>query len=199
MGVGPGRLASRLKLFLSILRANDFSTTSQHRPLAPSTITQHVSDLRDTINDRLFLHDARTIHTAPTNLTFTRHTQQVITRLHLTQTRTMSLDDTPRKLVQISTPTTFKHQRLTPIVTSFLVLCPNLSIRLRLVSDFISVRNLGLNGISLILHTKRLTSAQLITAPLTGVIHVTYTDPSCLGHHNIPASPIRLVRRSNLS
>lgn len=109
-----------VRYFIHDTRINDFTRTTQHLDLAPTTINGDITGLRTHLNIQLFRHDAHDLALARTNRLFLDRIDTDLCAVRGTITGLTDTRKQPTNALGMDVNAIFKHLCIIPLLNRFL-------------------------------------------------------------------------------
>lgn len=184
-----------LRSFISVVDTGSFNQAAELLEASTAAVSRRVSGLEAALNVRLLNRTTRKIELTEAGLQFYQDVVNIFQSLDEAQERIKTSSDNIKGNLRISAPLSFGITSLTPILTGFMKLHPELKIHLQLEdhrTDFVA------EGIDVGIRVGGLEDSTLVALPITTIDAVFCAAPSYLKSYGTPTVPEDLVTHNCL-
>jgi DNA-binding transcriptional LysR family regulator len=155
-----------LTLFLAIADAGSLAAAARRTGRSPPAVTRILHDLEERLGVRLFERTTRQLALTDAGLRLAEHARQLLADFEEAMRDTAGEAAAPRGRLRISAPVVFGQRYVTPIVTAFLDLYPEVTAELSLVDRTVDLIE---EGIDVAVRISHLASSSLVARRLGAV------------------------------
>ncbi|WP_337268656.1 LysR family transcriptional regulator [Oryzifoliimicrobium ureilyticus] len=172
-----------MSLLIDVVDTGSFSAAARKRRLPLTTITRKVSDLEAVLGAKLLVRTTRKLSLTDTGASYLAAARRIIDQVEEAERQAAGEFTEPRGELVITAPVQFGHLHVLPIVTDFLALFPEISIRLMLLD-----RNVHLveDHVDMAVRIGRLADSSMIATSVGKMRTVHCASPQLLGETGIP-------------
>jgi DNA-binding transcriptional LysR family regulator len=175
----------KLRIFHAVADAGSFTHAGTELLLSQSAVSRQVSALEDDLHVTLFHRHARGLILTEQGEVLYRTAHEVFTKLAAAKTRLMDSKEKPSGELRITTTVGLGSVWLTPRITEFLELYPDIKVSLMLED---SELDLSMREADVAIRLRRPTQPDLIQRKLFTVHHHIYASVDYVKKHGIPKS-----------
>jgi DNA-binding transcriptional LysR family regulator len=175
----------KLRIFHAVADAGSFTHAGTELLLSQSAVSRQVSALEDDLHVTLFHRHARGLILTEQGEVLYRTAHEVFTKLAAAKTRLMDSKEKPSGDLRITTTVGLGSVWLTPRITDFLELYPDIKVSL-ILED--SELDLSMREADVAIRLRRPTQPDLIQRKLFTVHHHIYASVDYVKKHGIPKS-----------
>jgi DNA-binding transcriptional LysR family regulator len=175
----------KLRIFHAVADAGSFTHAGTELLLSQSAVSRQVSALEDDLHVTLFHRHARGLILTEQGEVLYRTAHEVFTKLAAAKTRLMDSKEKPSGELRITTTVGLGSVWLTPRITEFIDLYPDIKVSLMLED---SELDLSMREADVAIRLRRPTQPDLIQRKLFTVHHHVYASTDYVKHHGIPKS-----------
>lgn len=175
----------KLRIFHAVADAGSFTHAGTELLLSQSAVSRQVSALEDDLHVTLFHRHARGLILTEQGEVLYRTAHEVFTKLAAAKTRLMDSKEKPSGELRITTTVGLGSVWLTPRITEFLELYPDIKVSLMLDD---SELDLSMREADVAIRLRRPTQPDLIQRKLFTVHHHIYASVDYVKKHGIPKS-----------
>ena len=175
----------KLRIFHAVADAGSFTHAGTELLLSQSAVSRQVSALEDDLHVTLFHRHARGLILTEQGEVLYRTAHEVFTKLAAAKTRLMDSKEKPSGELRITTTVGLGSVWLTPRITEFMDLYPDIKVSLMLED---SELDLSMREADVAIRLRRPTQPDLIQRKLFTVHHHIYASTDYVKHHGIPKS-----------
>ncbi len=175
----------KLRIFHAVADAGSFTHAGTELLLSQSAVSRQVSALEEDLHVTLFHRHARGLILTEQGEVLYRTAHEVFTKLAAAKTRLMDSKEKPSGELRITTTVGLGSVWLTPRITEFLDLYPDIKVSLMLEDTEL---DLSMREADVAIRLRRPTQPDLIQRKLFTVHHHIYASLDYVKHHGIPKS-----------
>ena len=175
----------KLRIFHAVADAGSFTHAGTELLLSQSAVSRQVSALEEDLHVTLFHRHARGLILTEQGEVLYRTAHEVFTKLAAAKTRLMDSKEKPSGELRITTTVGLGSVWLTPRITEFMDLYPDIKVSLMLED---SELDLSMREADVAIRLRRPTQPDLIQRKLFTVHHHIYASTDYVKHHGIPKS-----------
>ncbi len=175
----------KLRIFHAVADAGSFTHAGHDLLLSQSAVSRQVSALEDDLHVTLFHRHARGLILTEQGEVLYRTAHEVFTKLAAAKTRLMDSKEKPSGELRITTTVGLGSVWLTPRITEFIDLYPDIKVSLMLED---SELDLSMREADVAIRLRRPTQPDLIQRKLFTVHHHVYASTDYVKRHGIPKS-----------
>jgi len=182
-----------LEVFVAVADAGSFAKAGARLRLSPPAVTRAVSALEGRLGARVFNRTTRSLTITDVGQRFLESARRVLADLETAEKAAVGEAGVPRGHLTVTASVTFGRLALAPLVCSFLVQHPHVSISVLLLDR---VANLIEEGIDLAVRIGLLPDSSLVAKRVGSVRRVLVASPAYLARRGTPGSPDDLRHHS---
>jgi DNA-binding transcriptional LysR family regulator len=175
----------KLRIFHAVADAGSFTHAGHELLLSQSAVSRQVSALEEDLHVTLFHRHARGLILTEQGEVLYRTAHEVFTKLAAAKTRLMDSKEKPSGELRITTTVGLGSVWLTPRMTEFMELYPDIKVTLLLEDREL---DLSMREADVAIRLRRPTQPDLIQRKLFTVHHHIYASPDYVKKHGIPKS-----------
>jgi DNA-binding transcriptional LysR family regulator len=175
----------KLRIFHAVADAGSFTHAGTELLLSQSAVSRQVSALEEDLHVTLFHRHARGLILTEQGEVLYRTAHEVFTKLAAAKTRLMDSKEKPTGELRITTTVGLGSVWLTPRITEFIDLYPDIKVSLMLED---SELDLSMREADVAIRLRRPTQPDLIQRKLFTVHHHVYASTDYVKRHGIPKS-----------
>lgn len=186
----PIQLGS-IELFCKAAELASFSAAARAAGVTPAAVSRSVGRLEQRLGVRLFVRSTRQIKLTDDGALYFEQCRQALRQINDAELILAGTQVNPSGLLRISTPTTYAHYRLLPLLPKFMALYPDVSVELQ-----ISNRNIDFieDGYDLAIRLGNTPDSRLIARKLEDARLGVFASTAYLEKYGIPNNLEELVR-----
>ncbi|MBI3286156.1 MAG: LysR family transcriptional regulator [Burkholderiales bacterium] len=178
----PVQLGS-IELFCKAAELANFTAAARVLGITPAAVSRSVGRLEARLGVRLFVRSTRLIRLTDDGEVYYEQCRQALQKIKDAEQAISGTQSKPSGLLRISTPTTYGHYRLLPLLPKFMAKYPDVTLELH-----ISNRNIDFieEGYDLAIRLGVAPDSRLIARKLEDVSLGVFASPSYLQKHGVP-------------
>lgn len=116
-----------LSIFVDVVRLGNFAAVAHQRNVDPATISRTIAALEEELNLRLFQRTTRRIEPTEAGRVYFERIEPLVEELSRAQLAATDTGANPRGLLRISSPVSFAHLNILPLLPEFAARYPELT------------------------------------------------------------------------
>lgn len=181
----------RMVIFSHVVKAGSFTGAAKRLGIAKSAVSKHVSLLEKNTGAILINRSTRSLSLTDIGETYYQSCSQLISILENTRNTTEALQDEPRGLLRISSPSSFGIDHVAPLLNQFLQQYPDLTAELQLDDNIIDMTQ---EGIDIAIRVGWLPDSNLRARKLKDSQMLLCASPDYLERYGMPTTPDELTQ-----
>lgn len=184
-----------MKVFLAVADAASFSAAGRTLGVSKAMVSKHVAHLEDSLGVRLLQRSTRWMRLTEAGSTYQERCRRILADIDETERVVAALHAEPRGLLRVAAPTSLGSYHLTPAISDYTALFPEVRVRLILndrAEDPIKERT------DVVVRIGRLASSNLIARRIAEVRRVICAAPVYLERFGAPQVPGDLAHHNCL-
>ncbi|MBW4975056.1 LysR family transcriptional regulator [Roseovarius mucosus] len=178
-----------IEVFIAVAEAGSFAGAARRLHLSPPAVTRAIAALEDRLGARVFQRTTRSLTITDVGERFLGAARRVLGDLDTAEREAMGETTAPQGHLTVTASVTFGRSALGPMVGSFLVAHPRVSVSVLLLDRVV---NLVEEGVDLAIRIGELPESRLIAKRLGTVHRILVASPEYLAQHGTPAAPADL-------
>ncbi len=175
----------KLKVFRSVAEAGSFTRAGEVIGLSQSAVSRQVSSLEKDLKVSLFHRHARGLILTEQGELLYRTAHEVFTKLEAAKTMLRDSKEKPSGILRVTTTVGLGSNWLTPRLTEFIELYPDINIQLMLQDKEL---DLGMREADVAIRLRKPVQAELIQRKLFTVHFHIYASPGYINEYGVPKS-----------
>ncbi len=175
----------KLKVFRSVAEAGSFTRAGEVIGLSQSAVSRQVSSLERDLKVSLFHRHARGLILTEQGELLYRTAHEVFTKLEAAKTMLRDSKEKPSGILRVTTTVGLGSNWLTPRLTEFIELYPDINIQLMLQDTEL---DLGMREADVAIRLRKPVQAELIQRKLFTVHFHIYASPGYINEYGVPRS-----------
>jgi len=188
-------LLEDLRLFCTIARKSSFIETAKEVGASPAYISKRIAVLEETLGVRLFHRTTRSVVMTEDGSNAHDWARRILDDVDQMLETVTSAKRIPRGLLKISTSFALGRKYVSPIISEFAAMHPDLKIQLELFDRNVDMIN---EGFDLDIRVGPVHEPHLFAKRIIGSQRVLCASPAYLQRHGMPASLSELTRHQCL-
>ncbi len=181
---------SGMRVFIAVAEAAGFAPAARQLGLSPPAVTRAIAALEERIGTRLLHRTTRLVRLTEAGARYLADAKRILAEIEEAESAAAGAHARPRGLLTVTAPVLFGRMHVAPVVTEFLRLHPEVSIRLLLLDR---VTDLLEEGIDVALRIAHLPDSSLNAVRVGSVRRVTCAAPAYLARRGTPLRPADLA------
>lgn len=177
---------SSMEAFVTAAECGSYAKAAERMGLSPQMVAKHVAALEHRLGARLLNRTTRRQSLTELGQAYLERCKHILSEARAADSLGEMMNDTPRGKLKISAPITFGSSRLTPFVTTFLRLHPEIEIDLQLTDRFVDLVE---EGFDIAFRIGPVEVSSLTARPLAPYQLVACAAPGYLAERGVPQRP----------
>jgi DNA-binding transcriptional LysR family regulator len=173
-------------LFVDVVKSKSFSVAAKKHEISPSAVSKRIAHLEKELGVRLLNRTTRKLALTETGYTLFSYCEKIYLELQKAYTDVLDTHNKPVGTLLISSPTNFSNLILAPIIAKFVVLYPEINIKV-IINDTRKIPPVGEYDIAI--RSGLLEDSSAITRRLTTIKFVICASPLYLKKHSVLKHP----------
>jgi DNA-binding transcriptional LysR family regulator len=186
---------SALRTFIAVVESGGFSRAASVLESTTAAVSRRVAALEKRLGTRLLNRTTRTMSLTEAGERYYRDLIEILRALDEAEARATGEAAELGGTLRITAPVSFGARRLSPLLTDFMALHPQLKVVLILDDSY---RDLVSEGLDLAIRIGELKESSLIARPLSNVRRYLCASPGYLAQHGEPTKPAQLMEHACL-
>lgn len=180
-----------MKMLLAVVEAGSLSAAGRDLRVPLATVSRRISELETLLGTQLLLRSNRQVALTDAGRRYVAACRRILDDLADAERAAAGEYATPKGELVITAPIVFGRLHLLPVVSEFLRLYPDVTVRLTLADRLL---HLGDDHVDLALRIGTLPDSSLMALRLGEIRRVVCASPAYLAHRGTPADPADLER-----
>jgi DNA-binding transcriptional LysR family regulator len=175
-----------MTMLLVVVEKGSLSAAGRSLGVPVPTLSRKISDLEDVMNTRLLIRTTRKLTLTDAGLTYLGAARRILEQVEEAEREAAGEFTAPKGELIVTAPMVFGRMYVLPVVTDFLALFPEISVRL-LLTD----RNLQLvdEHVDLAIRVGKLPDSAMIATRVGSMRMVVCASRALLAGHGVPTTP----------
>jgi len=173
----------KLRVFHTVAEAGSFTHAGEALNLSQSAVSRQISALEESLRAPLFHRHARGLILTEQGELLYQTAKEVFHKLSMTEAMLTEQKQRPRGPLTITTPVAFGSTWLTPRMTEFVNLYPEITVNLMLTEEEL---DLGMREADVAIRTSKPTQPDLVQRHLITINSHAFAAPAYLEQHGTP-------------
>jgi DNA-binding transcriptional LysR family regulator len=179
-----------MQAFIAVCDAQGFSAGARKLDMSPSVVTRLVAGLEARLGVRLLQRTTRSVRLTDAGARFLERARRIVAEVEEAELSAQEERGEPTGRLVIAAPVVFGRRHLTPILSRYLELYPNVCVELQLANHFASLVE---DGIDVAIRVGDLEDSGLIARGLGHTRRTVVASPGYLATHGTPLTPADLA------
>lgn len=175
-----------LRLFSSVARNGSMTKAGQELDVSPATISKRITRLEADLGTRLLNRTTRACSMTHEGLEFYERCQVILSYVEETQTALTNSNSNPQGVVRLSVPASFGRLYGVRLISEFLEMYPQMSVKLHFSDDVVDVVH---DAFDVVVRFAELSDSTLVAKRIGEDRLVVVATPDYLASHGVPLSP----------
>ncbi len=189
------RLTS-METFVKVVEAGSFVAAARKLDMSPAMVTRHVLDLEQRMNTRLLERTTRKLRLTDAGAGYLERCQQILRDIEETESAVSGEVQRPRGVLRISSSGSFGVLRLSPLLSEFSALYPEVTMDVSINNHVVDLVS---EGIDVALRIGVLSDSNLVARKLCPIRLVLCASPDYLARHGVPRTVDELANHNCLA
>lgn len=190
--------ADRLSLIMAFIHVAEnlsFTKASEVSGIEPSTVSRRVSRLEDSLKTSLLSRTTRKVALTESGQIYLEECRKVMDGLANADAMISSLNEVPRGLLRVSMPVAFGERHLTPMISNYLSLNPEVQIEANFSDRFV---DMIAEKYDVAIRTGKLNESGLVVRKIAENRRILIATPQYLERYGTPETPADLLKHNCL-
>ncbi len=179
-----------LQVFISVADRQGFAAAARSLNMSPPAVTRAVSMLEQDLGTPLFVRTTRSVRRTESGERFLADARRILLELEEAQDAAVGTHAAPRGELHVTAPVLFGQMYVTPILSDFLNLHPQLKARTLFVDRVV---NLVDEGQDVAIRIGALPDSSLVAVRCATVRKMMVASPDYIARHGLPTVPESLA------
>ncbi|AMJ61136.1 LysR family transcriptional regulator [Bosea sp. PAMC 26642] len=185
-----------MSVLLAVVEAGSLSAGARHLRVPLATVSRKVAELERHLGTRLVVRTSRGLALTDTGRAYVAASRRILGQLEEAEREAAGEYSAPRGALHVTAPIAFGQLHLMPIALSFLAAQPEITLRLMLADQQVSLVD---EHVDVALRIGHLADSALIATRVGTVRRVICASPAYLAGHGVPRVPEDLARHDGIS
>ncbi len=183
-------LLVNLPSFVKVVELQSFSKAAASLGMTKSAVSKQIQALEDMLKVRLLNRTTRTVRLTDEGELFYQQARQIVDAAAEAERSVKNLNEQPSGTLHINAPESLGLYHLTPALTEFATLYPDIVLEVQYTNKFINVLE---EGVDVTIRVASLTDSSLIARKLARCQFAFAASPEYLAKHGTPKHPDQLI------
>ena len=170
-------------LFAQVVKMKSFRAVAEHRGVASSVVSKHISRLEKHLGVQLLIRTTRKLNLTEAGEEFLQHCQQLESSVALAERAVSQHAEQPQGVLRIAAPMISGQYFLPSVIDEYLRLYPEMKVEMIIKDSF---QDLIASGFDLAIRTGTLSDSTLRARKLVESRWYAYASPEYLEQHGAP-------------
>ncbi len=186
-------LISAIPIFTAVVKSGSFSKAADNLGISKSAVSKRISGLESQLGVKLLHRSTRKLSLTEAGKNYFEHASQALHFAQKAENAATKLQQAPKGILRISSPMSFGHLHIAPLIPRFLKQYPQIEIQMDM-NDVWS--NVIAEGFDIALRAGDSPDSSLITRKVTSLNSVLCASTEYLAQHKAPKKPQELVNHN---
>jgi len=182
-----------IPVFAAVIEQGSFSKAAEKLGITKSAVSKRISSLEGQLGVKLLHRSTRQLSLTEAGEHYFKYAAQALDAAKHAENAASKLQQTPQGTLRISTPMSFGHLHVAPIIPKFLTQFPQISIHMDMKDTWSDIIN---EGFDIVLRAGTLPDSSLFARQLAPLHSVLCASPEYLNQYGIPHSPQELLQHN---
>jgi len=168
---------TRIKVFVNVVETGSFTAASDRMGLSRAAASKYVSQLETSIGGRLLNRTTRHVSTTESGRIYFERCKEILHNLEEADEMVSGLRGIPQGTLRISAPSVFAQRHITPLVSEFTKLYPNVNVNIMVSDRYVDLVD---EGYDVAIRVSNLENSELIAHHIARCRHVLIASPGYL-------------------
>ncbi|MEM7489518.1 MAG: LysR family transcriptional regulator [Pseudomonadota bacterium] len=182
-----------VELFIRVVEAGSLKAAAAEAKTDPSSVTRRIASLEARLGAKLLIRSTRRSRPTEAGQAYYDGVRRLVEEEAALEAEIAGLSDTPRGLLRVTAPVDFGARFVTPVVDRLLSDHPDLSVELKLGSEFTDLREAN---VDVAVRIGTLSDSALIARRFGEVPRAIVVAPSYFDRHERPTGPTDLAKHN---
>ena len=182
-----------IQVFIEVASRQSFTAAADKLALSAPAVTRSVAALETQLGVKLFNRTTRHVRLTDSGTRFLQDAKRIIGELEEAEASAKGIYNKPSGTLTVTAPILFGEKHITPIVTEYLALHPEVAVKMMLYDR---VMSLAEEGLDVTIRIGRLKDSGLYAIPVGQVRRIVCGSPQYFNKHGKPSCPADLADHS---
>jgi len=168
---------TRMKVFVNVVETGSFTAASDRMGISRAATSKYVSQLETTIGARLLNRTTRHVSTTESGRIYFERCKEILHNIEEADDMVSGLSGEPQGILRISTPSVLAQRHITPLVSKFTKMYPNVNVNIMVSDRYVDLVD---EGYDVAIRVSNLENSDLIAHHITRCRHVLIASPDYL-------------------
>ncbi|MBC3860817.1 LysR family transcriptional regulator [Undibacterium jejuense] len=185
-----------ITVFVAVVDTLGFAAAARKLNMSPPAVTRAINDLETQLGLRLLTRTTRTIRVTEAGERYVQDCRRILAEMAEADESVSGMHSSPRGRLSITAPVLFGNKYVTPIITEYLNLYPEVSASCLFLDRVVNLLD---EGVDVAIRIGDLPDSSMQAIRVGHVRRVICAAPGYLARYGIPSSPDDLHRHSIIS
>ncbi|MEM8824156.1 MAG: LysR family transcriptional regulator [Pseudomonadota bacterium] len=177
---------ANVELFIRVVETGSLKAAAEEAKTDPSSVTRKIASLEARLGAKLLIRSTRRSRPTEAGQAYYDGVRRLVEEQAALEAEIAGLSDTPKGLLRVTAPVDFGARFVTPVVDRLLSEHPDLSVELKLGSEFADLREAN---VDVAVRIGTLSDSALIARRFGEVPRAIVVAPSYVERHGLPDRP----------
>lgn len=168
---------TRIKVFVNVVETGSFTSASERMGLSRAAASKYVSQLETSIGARLLNRTTRHVSTTESGRIYFERCKEILHNIDEADEMVSGMSGEPQGTLRISAPSVFAQRHLTPLVSEFTKMYPNVNVNIMVSDRYVDLVD---EGYDVAIRVSNLENSDLIAHHIARCRHVLIASPDYL-------------------
>jgi len=178
-------------MLLTVVEKGSLSAASRSLGVPVPTLSRKITDLEAVLSTRLLIRTTRKLTLTDAGLTYVGAARRILEQVEEAEREAAGEFTAPKGELIVTAPMAFGRIYVLPVVTDFLALFPEISVRLLLTDRSLQLVD---EHVDLAIRVGKLPDSAMIATRVGSMRMVVCASPALLAGHGVPSTPEDLLR-----
>jgi DNA-binding transcriptional LysR family regulator len=180
-----------MTMLLTVVEKGSLSAASRSLGVPVPTLSRKITDLEAVLSTRLLIRTTRKLTLTDAGLTYVGAARRILEQVEEAEREAAGEFTAPKGELIVTAPMAFGRIYVLPVVTDFLALFPEISVRLLLTDRSLQLVD---EHVDLAIRVGKLPDSAMIATRVGSMRMVVCASPALLAGHGVPSTPEDLLR-----
>jgi DNA-binding transcriptional LysR family regulator len=182
-----------MEIFVAVVDAGNFTAAASQFNLSPVMVGKHIAELESTLGARLLTRTTRRQSLTEIGAQYVEQCRAILAQIAIAESGAEAMRSRPRGRLKITAPVSFGTEWVSPAITDYLRLHPDVSVDLSLSDRMVDMVE---EGYDVAIRIGKQEDSTMIARPLFNYEMVVCATPAYLKQHGTPRTPEDLAGTS---
>ena len=168
---------TRMKVFVNVVETGSFTAASERMGLSRAATSKYVSQLEANIGGRLLNRTTRHVSTTETGRIYFERCKEILHNIEEADAMVSGQSGQPQGILRISAPSVFAQRHITPLVSEFTKMYPDVNINIMVSDRYVDLVD---EGYDVGIRVSNMENSDLIAHHIARCRHVLIASPGYL-------------------